>query len=38
MSMLLIVGLAIAIPLVGVGLLSVQNRLEFWTQQKHEKD
>ena len=38
MSMLLIVGLAIAIPLVGVGLFSVQNRLEFWTQQKHEKD
>jgi hypothetical protein len=38
MSMLLIACLAVAIPLVGLGLFSVQNRLEFWTQQRHEKD
>lgn len=38
MSMLLIACLAVATPLVGLGLFGVQNRLEFWTQQRHEKD
>ena len=38
MSMLLIACFAVAIPLVGFGLFSVQNRLEFRTQQKHEED
>jgi hypothetical protein len=38
MGMLLVACSAVAIPLVGIGLFSVQNRLEFWTQQKHEKD
>jgi hypothetical protein len=38
MSMLLVACLAIAVPIVAAGLFSVQNRLEFWTQQKHEED
>jgi hypothetical protein len=38
MGMLLMACFAVAMPLVGLGLFSVQNRLEFWTQQRHEKD
>lgn len=38
MGMLLVACFAVAIPFVGAGLFGLQNRLEFWTQQRHEKD
>jgi hypothetical protein len=38
MGILLVVLLAIAVPLVGIGIYNLQNLLECWTQQKHAQD
>jgi hypothetical protein len=38
MNVLLVACLAVATPLVGIGIFNVQNQLECWDQQKHAQD
>jgi hypothetical protein len=38
MSILLAACLAVAVPLVGLGIYTLQDQLEGWDQQRHSRD